>query len=94
MAQGNRADDQELQSNMSPGGSDLVNSTPNTEFSPPSSPPQKSQILKDTRISARKKLAQLTLQEKVISAFSLWNMPYLPSDGLLMHFAGVPSHSC
>ena len=50
---------------MSPVSSEMTNSTPNTEFSAPSTPQQESQILKNTRISARNKLAQLTLQEKV-----------------------------
>lgn len=50
----------------SPPGTEMTNSTPNTEFSPPYSPQQKVQrILKDTRAAARKKLAQLTLEEKV-----------------------------
>lgn len=67
----NRPDDHEVESNMSPVGSEMTNSTPNTEFSPPYSPQQKAQILKDTRISARKKLAQLTLQEKVCQPTSI-----------------------
>ena len=68
----NRSDDNEVESSMSPMGSDMTNSTPNTEFSPPYSPQQKSQtLLKDTRLSARKKLAQLTLQEKVCRPHSI-----------------------
>lgn len=58
-----RSEDHESAS--SPVGSDVANSTPNTVFSPPSSPQQKSQVLKDARLSARKKLALLTLEEKV-----------------------------
>lgn len=49
--------------------------TPNTEFSAPYSPQQKYQLLKDTRISARKKLAQLTLQEKVCSVLRFPSVP-------------------
>lgn len=39
-------------------------STPDTEYSPPYSPPQKSQHLRDTRAAAKEKLATLTLKEK------------------------------
>ena len=60
-----RNEDHDSDSNVSPMESDMANSTPNTEFSPPCSPQHKAQILKDTRLSARKKLAQLTLEEKV-----------------------------
>lgn len=56
---------------------DLVNmddsntsSTPNTEFSPPCTPEQKKlAILRDTRLTAKKKLSGLTLEEKVFFFF-------------------------
>jgi beta-glucosidase len=44
----------------------MSHSTPNTEFSPPTSPPQNvKRLMQDTRLSARKKLAELNLEEKV-----------------------------
>ncbi|KAF4985515.1 hypothetical protein FDECE_16508 [Fusarium decemcellulare] len=39
-------------------------STPDTEFSPPCSPPQRSKLLRDTRSAAKEKLAKLSLKEK------------------------------
>lgn len=50
----------------SPPETEMANSTPNTVFSPPYSPQRKvQQLMKDTRAAAGKKLAQLTLEEKV-----------------------------
>jgi beta-glucosidase len=58
--------DQDIDPNPSPAESEMSHSTPNTEFSPPTSPPQNVQrLMKDTRLAARKKLAQLDLEEKV-----------------------------
>jgi beta-glucosidase len=61
-----RTGDHDIDPNPSPMESVSTNSTPNTEFSPPCSPQQKvQQLMKDTRAAARKKLSQLTLEEKV-----------------------------
>lgn len=61
-----RAKDHEVDPPATPPETEMSNSTPNTEFSPPYSPQQKvQQIMKDTRVAARKKLEQLTLEEKV-----------------------------
>ncbi|KAL2755799.1 glycoside hydrolase family 3 protein [Sodiomyces alcalophilus JCM 7366] len=71
--------------NPSPAESDMSHSTPNTEFSSPCSPQQKyQQIMKDTRLSARKKLAQLTLEEKVslLTAADFWRTRAIPSKGV------------
>lgn len=64
--------------------SDMSNSTPNTEFSPPSSPQQKSQLLRDTRLAARKKLETLTLEEKVslLTAADFWRTKAIPEKGI------------
>ncbi|KAG7117052.1 Beta-glucosidase B like protein [Verticillium longisporum] len=64
---------------------EMTNSTPNTEFSPPCSPQQKfEQLMKDTRTSARKKLAQLTLKEKVslLTAADFWRTKAIPEKGI------------
>lgn len=56
----------DVEAPISPPETETSNSTPNTVFSPPYSPPQKvQQLLRDTRVAARKKLDQLTLEEKV-----------------------------
>lgn len=62
----------------------MSNSTPNTEFSPPSSPQQKSQLLRDTRLAARKKLDTLTLEEKVslLTAADFWRTKSIPEKGI------------
>lgn len=58
--------DQDIDPVPSPAESDMSHSTPNTEFSPPTSPQQKvQQLMKSTRTAAKKKLDQLTLEEKV-----------------------------
>ena len=58
--------DQDIDPNPSPAESEMSHSTPNTEFSPPTSPQQRvQQLMKDTRTTARKKLSQLSLEEKV-----------------------------
>lgn len=51
--------------NASPLDSVDTNTTPDTQFSPPDSPYQHSGSLKDKRVAARKKLAQLSQDEKV-----------------------------
>ncbi len=60
---------QDIDPNASPVGSidtnTTTNTTPDTEFSPPDSPAQQSGPPKDKRALARKKLATLTLEEKV-----------------------------
>jgi len=60
---------QDIDPNASPVGSidtnTTTNTTPDTEFSPPDSPVQQSGPPKDKRALARKKLATLTLEEKV-----------------------------
>lgn len=62
----------------------MSNSTPNTEFSPPSSPHQKSQLLRDTRLAAAKKLGTLTLEEKVslLTAADFWRTKSIPEKGI------------
>jgi beta-glucosidase len=49
----------------SPSESSGSNATPDTEYSPPVSPLPKRRVLQDSRSAARKKLASLTLEEKV-----------------------------
>jgi len=49
----------------SPSDSNGSNATPDTEYSPPHSPFPKRRVLQDSRSAARKKLAQLTIEEKV-----------------------------
>lgn len=51
--------------NVSPFESVDSNTTPDTEFSPPGSPIPKAATLRNSRLQARQKLAQLTLEEKV-----------------------------
>jgi beta-glucosidase len=60
-----RPDNHEMDPAASPMESDVTNSTPNTQFSPPYSPQQKVEAVKDARLNAKKKLAQLSLEEKV-----------------------------
>jgi len=55
----------EIDPNASPTGSTDTNTTPATEFSPPNSPFQHIGLPKNKRALARKKLASLTLDEKV-----------------------------
>ncbi|KAJ4309781.1 hypothetical protein N0V84_011321 [Fusarium piperis] len=59
-------------------------STPDTEYSPPCSPPQKSQHLRDTRSAARAKLATLSLKEKVslLTAADFWRTRAIPEKGI------------
>ncbi|KPM33950.1 Beta-glucosidase B [Neonectria ditissima] len=55
-------------------------STPDTEYSPPSSPQQKNQLLKNTRLAAKEKLAKLSLKEKVslLTAADFWRTKAIP----------------
>jgi beta-glucosidase len=57
----------DLEPQPSPMESEMTNSSPNTEYSEPCSSPQQknTQLLKDTRAAARKKLGELSLEEKV-----------------------------
>ncbi|WZH41988.1 hypothetical protein QYS62_002956 [Fusarium acuminatum] len=59
-------------------------STPDTEFSPPCSPQQKIQHLRDTRSAAKEKLTQLTLEEKAWSFIFLnfWRTKAIPEKGI------------
>ncbi|KAK6698031.1 hypothetical protein SNK03_010814 [Fusarium graminearum] len=59
-------------------------STPDTEFSPPCSPPQKIQYLRDTRSAAKEKLSLLTLEEKVslLTAADFWRTKAIPEKGI------------
>lgn len=57
--------DSGIDPNASPLDSVDTNTTPNTQFSPPDSPYQHNASLKETRMTARKKLAHLSQDEKV-----------------------------
>jgi beta-glucosidase len=60
------------------------NITPGTEYSPPLSPSQKSSSLNDSRSTAKAKLAQLDLEEKVslLTAADFWRTQAIPSKGV------------
>ncbi|TDZ33272.1 Beta-glucosidase B [Colletotrichum spinosum] len=80
-----RPEDHEADALASPPETEMSNSTPNTEFSPPYSPQQKVQrLMKDTRVAARKKLEQLTLEEKVslLTAADFWRTKSIPSKNI------------
>ncbi|KAH7001190.1 glycoside hydrolase superfamily [Ilyonectria destructans] len=59
-------------------------STPDTEYSPPCSPQQKNKLLKNTRLAAREKLANLSLKEKVslLTAADFWRTKAIPEKGI------------
>jgi beta-glucosidase len=57
--------DDGIDPNASPLESVGTTTTPATDLSPPESPYQKTVSLKDSRLSAREKLASLSLEEKV-----------------------------
>lgn len=59
-----RPEAHDMDPNASPMESVMTDSTPDTEFSLPASPLR---ALKNTRLAARKKLGQLSLEEKVRS---------------------------
>ncbi|KAF6521786.1 hypothetical protein HZS61_013314 [Fusarium oxysporum f. sp. conglutinans] len=56
-------------------------STPDTEYSPPCSPQQKIQHLRDTRSAAREKLARLTLVS-LLTAADFWRTKAIPEKGI------------
>jgi beta-glucosidase len=63
---------QDIDPNASPVGSIDTNTTPDTEFSPPESPIQRSGPPKDVRTLARNKLDTLTQEEKVCCSETLF----------------------
>ncbi|KAI0008154.1 glycoside hydrolase family 3 protein [Xylariaceae sp. FL0662B] len=73
-----------VDSNTSPLESVGSNTTPGTEFSSPDSPIPKRAIIKDSRHSARQKLARLTLEEKVslLTAADFWRTKSIPDKGI------------
>ncbi|TQN71493.1 Beta-glucosidase B, partial [Colletotrichum shisoi] len=78
-------EDREVEPPASPPDTEMTNSTPNTVFSPPYSPQQKvRQLMKDTRAAARKKLDQLSLEEKVslLTAADFWRTKSIPSKSI------------
>ncbi|KAH7375243.1 glycosyl hydrolase family 3 N terminal domain-containing protein [Plectosphaerella cucumerina] len=77
--------DRDIDPVPSPAESEMSHSTPNTEFSPPTSPPQNvKRLMQDTRLSARKKLAELNLEEKVslLTAADFWRTRAIPSKNI------------
>ncbi|KAI1855552.1 hypothetical protein JX266_000417 [Neoarthrinium moseri] len=70
--------------NASPLESVDTATTPGTEFSPPESPFQKQAIPKDSRRTAREKLAALDLEEKVslLTAADFWRTKSIPEKGI------------
>ncbi|KAI0909196.1 glycosyl hydrolase family 3 N terminal domain-containing protein [Ustulina deusta] len=60
------------------------NATPDTEYSPPDSPSPKNQPFHDSRSVARKKLASLTVEEKVslLTAADFWRTKAIPDKGI------------
>ncbi|KAI9170857.1 Beta-glucosidase B [Paramyrothecium foliicola] len=60
------------------------NTTPDTEFSPPSSPPRKIELLNNARLTAKQKLSELTLEEKVslLTAADFWRTKSIPDKGI------------
>ncbi|KAI0392240.1 glycoside hydrolase family 3 protein [Xylariaceae sp. FL0594] len=68
----------------SPSDSNESNGTPDTEYSPPESPFPKRLVFQDSRSAARKKLAQLTLEEKVslLTAADFWRTKAIPEKGI------------
>ena len=69
--------DSDIDPTPSPLSSIGITTTPDTELSPPESPYQKHAVPHDCRLSAKAKLATLTLQEKV--EFTNWRS--LTDDG-------------
>ncbi|KAK0618070.1 glycoside hydrolase family 3 protein [Bombardia bombarda] len=74
----------DLDPNASPVGSIDTNTTPDTEFSPPDSPFQQIALPKNKRFLARKKLATLTLEEKVslLTAADFWRTKSIPEKNI------------
>ncbi|KAI1497186.1 glycosyl hydrolase family 3 N terminal domain-containing protein [Biscogniauxia marginata] len=73
-----------IDSSVSPLESVGSNTTPDTEFSPPDSPIPKPAVLEDSRSLARKKLATLTLEEKVslLTGADFWRTKSIPSKNI------------
>ncbi|KAI1491760.1 glycosyl hydrolase family 3 N terminal domain-containing protein [Biscogniauxia mediterranea] len=76
--------DDGIDPSVSPFESTGSNTTPDTEFSPPDSPVSKHAVLDDSRLLARKKLAMLTLEEKIslLTAADFWRTKSIPSKGI------------
>ncbi|KAK4128902.1 glycoside hydrolase family 3 protein [Parathielavia appendiculata] len=74
----------DIDQNPSPVVSIDTDSTPYTELSPPDSPIQQEKPSKDKRALARKKLATLTLEEKVslLTAADFWRTKAIPSKNI------------
>ncbi|KAI1813405.1 glycoside hydrolase family 3 protein [Poronia punctata] len=68
----------------SPSESNGSNVTPNTEYSPPESPFPKRRVLRNSRSAAKKKLANLTVEEKVslLTAADFWRTKAIPEKGI------------
>jgi beta-glucosidase len=79
---------QDVDPNASPVGSidtnTTTNTTPDTEFSPPESPVQRSGPPKNARTLAKNKLATLTTEEKVslLAAADFWRTKGIPSKNI------------
>jgi hypothetical protein len=60
------------------------NTTPDTEFSPPSSPLHKAELLNNARLIARHQVGSLTLEEKVslLTAADFWRTKAIPEKGI------------
>ncbi|KAI0601444.1 glycosyl hydrolase family 3 N terminal domain-containing protein [Biscogniauxia sp. FL1348] len=76
--------DDDIDPSVSPFESMGSNTTPDTEFSPPDSPISKHAVIEDSRLLARKKLAMLTLEEKVslLTGADFWRTKSIPSKGI------------
>ncbi|KAI1298546.1 glycoside hydrolase family 3 protein [Xylaria venustula] len=68
----------------SPSESSGSNATPDTEYSPPDSPFPKQHLFHDSRSAAKKKLASLTVEEKVslLTAADFWRTKAIPEKGI------------
>ncbi|KAI1419944.1 glycosyl hydrolase family 3 N terminal domain-containing protein [Xylaria sp. FL1777] len=68
----------------SPSDTSGSNATPDTEYSPPDSPFHKQHLFHDSRSVARKKLASLTIEEKVslLTAADFWRTKAIPEKGI------------
>ncbi|KAL1888681.1 hypothetical protein Sste5346_009386 [Sporothrix stenoceras] len=76
--------DSGIDATTSPLGSAGPSITPDTEISPPNSPFTPSEKLNDARQTAKKKLATLTLEEKVslLTAADFWRTKAIPEKGI------------
>ncbi|KAI0410063.1 glycoside hydrolase family 3 protein [Xylaria palmicola] len=77
-------DDQQYVIDSFSSPSEGSNVTPDTEYSPPDSPFPKQHLLRDNRSEARKKLANLTIEEKVslLTAADFWRTKAIPEKGI------------